>query len=178
MAVDRLVERPSRRAGNSRARRLVCPGARRYEIAAHGVRLTASRPETPFLDWVVASSFSNNVSRKQKRKPRYPSREPAPKPSSLKAKSRARRQRKLGLAEIVDHAPKRRNDLLPKLAVSYVPIDGCARHSVAFAGRKPRKSRASASASKSLASASRSLSVRTEQSFMVTGSSMRRALSG
>jgi hypothetical protein len=42
---------------------------------------------------------------------------------NLKAKSRARRQRQRELAEIVDHAPKRRNDLLPKLAVSYVPID-------------------------------------------------------
>jgi hypothetical protein len=42
---------------------------------------------------------------------------------NLKAKSRARRQRQRALAEIVDHAPKRRNDLLPRLAVSYVPID-------------------------------------------------------
>ena len=42
---------------------------------------------------------------------------------NLKAKSRARRQRQCALAEIVDHAPKRRNDLLPKLAVSYAPID-------------------------------------------------------
>jgi hypothetical protein len=41
----------------------------------------------------------------------------------LKAKSRVRRQRQHALAEIVDHTPKRRNDLLPKLAVSYVPID-------------------------------------------------------
>jgi hypothetical protein len=42
---------------------------------------------------------------------------------NLKAKSRARRQRQRALAEIVDHAPKRRNDLLPRLTVSYVPID-------------------------------------------------------
>jgi ParB-like nuclease domain len=42
---------------------------------------------------------------------------------NLKAKSRARRQRQRALAEIADHAPKRRNDLLPKLTVSYVPID-------------------------------------------------------
>jgi len=42
---------------------------------------------------------------------------------NLKAKSRARRQHQRALAEIVDHAPKRRNDLLPSLAVSYVPID-------------------------------------------------------
>ena len=42
---------------------------------------------------------------------------------NLKAKSRARRQRQRALAEIVDHAPKRRNDLLPSLAVSYVPIE-------------------------------------------------------
>jgi hypothetical protein len=41
----------------------------------------------------------------------------------LKTKSRARWQRQRTLAEIVDHAPKRRNDLLPSLAVSYVPID-------------------------------------------------------
>jgi len=42
---------------------------------------------------------------------------------NLKAKSRARRERQRALAEIVDHAPKRRDDLLPRLAVSYVPID-------------------------------------------------------
>jgi ParB-like chromosome segregation protein Spo0J len=42
---------------------------------------------------------------------------------NLKTKSRARRQRQRALAEIADHAPKRRNDLLPKLAVSYIPID-------------------------------------------------------
>ena len=41
----------------------------------------------------------------------------------LKTKSRARRERQRTLAGIADHAPKRRNDLLPKLAVSYVPID-------------------------------------------------------
>ena len=41
----------------------------------------------------------------------------------LKAKSRARRERQRALAGIADHAPKRRNDLLPKLAVSYVPVD-------------------------------------------------------
>ena len=42
----------------------------------------------------------------------------------LKAKSRARRERqRRTLAGIADHAPKRRNDLLPSLAVSYVPID-------------------------------------------------------
>ena len=40
----------------------------------------------------------------------------------LKTKSRTRRERQRKLAEIVDHAPKRRNDLLPQLAVSYVPI--------------------------------------------------------
>jgi hypothetical protein len=33
---------------------------------------------------------------------------------NLKAKSRTRRQRQRALAEIVDHTPKRRNDLLPK----------------------------------------------------------------
>ena len=42
---------------------------------------------------------------------------------NLKAKSRARRQRQRALAEIVDHTPNRRNDLLPRLAVSYVPTD-------------------------------------------------------
>jgi hypothetical protein len=42
---------------------------------------------------------------------------------NLKAKSRARRERQRTLAGIADHAPKRRNDLLPRLAVSYVPID-------------------------------------------------------
>ena len=41
----------------------------------------------------------------------------------LKTKSRARRERQHTLAGIADHAPKRRNDLLPKLAVSYVPIE-------------------------------------------------------
>jgi DNA modification methylase len=41
----------------------------------------------------------------------------------LKTKSRARRERQRALAEIADHAPKRRNDLLPSLSVSYVPID-------------------------------------------------------
>jgi hypothetical protein len=41
----------------------------------------------------------------------------------LKPKSRARRERQRTLAEIADHAPKQRNDLLPKLAVSYVRID-------------------------------------------------------
>src|SRR5208337_5117290 len=43
--------------------------------------------------------------------------------SALKAKSRTRRERQRALAEIADHSPKRRNDLLPQLAVSYVPID-------------------------------------------------------
>jgi DNA modification methylase len=42
---------------------------------------------------------------------------------NLKTKSRARRKGQRALAEIADHAPKRRNDLLPRLAVSYVPID-------------------------------------------------------
>ena len=42
---------------------------------------------------------------------------------NLKAKSRARRERQRALAEIAEHTSKRRNDLLPKLAVSYVPID-------------------------------------------------------
>ncbi len=42
---------------------------------------------------------------------------------ALKSKSRARRERERALVEIAEHAPKRRNDLLPKLAVSYVPID-------------------------------------------------------
>jgi hypothetical protein len=42
---------------------------------------------------------------------------------ALKSKSRARRERERALAEIAEHAPKRRNDLLPKLAVSYVPIE-------------------------------------------------------
>ena len=42
---------------------------------------------------------------------------------ALKAKSRTRRERQRALAEIADHPPKRRNDLLPQLAVSYVPID-------------------------------------------------------
>jgi ParB-like nuclease domain len=42
---------------------------------------------------------------------------------ALKAKSRARRERQRALAEIADHPPKRRNDLLPQLAVSHVPID-------------------------------------------------------
>jgi hypothetical protein len=41
----------------------------------------------------------------------------------LKTKSRARRERQRALTEIADHIPKRRNDLLPSLAVSYVPID-------------------------------------------------------
>jgi DNA modification methylase len=41
----------------------------------------------------------------------------------LKTKSRARRERQRTLAGIADHASKRRNDLLPRLAVSYVPID-------------------------------------------------------
>ena len=41
----------------------------------------------------------------------------------LKTKSRARRERQRTLAGIADHAPKRRNDLLPSLAVSYVPIE-------------------------------------------------------
>jgi ParB-like chromosome segregation protein Spo0J len=41
----------------------------------------------------------------------------------LKTKSRARRDRQRSLAGIADHAPKRRNDLLPALAVSYVPIE-------------------------------------------------------
>ena len=41
----------------------------------------------------------------------------------LKTKSRARRERLRTLAGIADHAPKRRNDLLPSLAVSYVPIE-------------------------------------------------------
>jgi hypothetical protein len=114
---------------------------------------------------VVASSFSDSVFRKQKRKPQCPS--PARNPSSLspvgltpnlKAKSRTRRQRQRALAEIVDHAPKRRNDLLPKLMVSYVPIDELrqAPRRVAFAGRTPSKSRGFAPASKSSASASRS----------------------
>jgi DNA modification methylase len=42
---------------------------------------------------------------------------------ALKSKSRARREGQRALAETAEHAPKRRNDLLPKLAVSYVPID-------------------------------------------------------
>ena len=42
---------------------------------------------------------------------------------ALKAKSRTRRERQRALAEIADHPPKRRNDLLPQLTVSYVPID-------------------------------------------------------
>ena len=42
---------------------------------------------------------------------------------ALKAKSRARRERQRTLAEIADHSPKRRNDLLPQLTVSYVTID-------------------------------------------------------
>jgi ParB-like nuclease domain len=42
----------------------------------------------------------------------------------LKAKSRARRERQRAFAAIADHPPKRRNDLLPQLAVTYVPIDG------------------------------------------------------
>jgi len=37
----------------------------------------------------------------------------------LKTKSRARRERQRALAEIAEHTSKRRNDLLPKLAVSY-----------------------------------------------------------
>ena len=41
----------------------------------------------------------------------------------LKTKSRARRERQRTLAGIADHAPKRRNDLLSSLAVSYVPIE-------------------------------------------------------
>jgi hypothetical protein len=41
----------------------------------------------------------------------------------LKTKSRARRERQRTLVGIADHAPKRRNDLLPSLAVSYVPIE-------------------------------------------------------
>ena len=40
---------------------------------------------------------------------------------ALKAKSRTRRERQRALAEIADHSPKRRNDLLPQLAVSDVP---------------------------------------------------------
>ena len=34
---------------------------------------------------------------------------------NLKTKSRARRERQRTLAEIADHAPKRRNDLLPSI---------------------------------------------------------------
>jgi ParB-like nuclease domain len=42
---------------------------------------------------------------------------------ALKSKSRARRERERALAEIAEHAPKPRNDLLPQLAVSNMPID-------------------------------------------------------
>jgi hypothetical protein len=97
---------------------------------------------------------------------------------NLKAKSRARRQRQRALAEIADHAPKRRNDLLPKLAVSYVPID-----ELRQAPRRVRRAHAEQIARirasiESSVSANRSSSVRTGQSFTAMGSSRRRAPSG
>jgi hypothetical protein len=116
---------------------------------------------------VVASSFSDSVFRNREEEAAMSTERARPKAliaspdgltPNLKAKSRARRQRQRALAEIVDHAPKRRNDLLPKLMVSYVPIDELrqAPRRVAFAGRTPSKSRGFAPASKSSASASRS----------------------
>ena len=97
---------------------------------------------------------------------------------NLKAKSRARRQRQRALAEIVDHAPKRRNDLLPRLAVSYVPIDklGQAPRRVRRA-EAPQVAHIRASIEK-FGVSSQSLLVRTEQSFTATGSSRRRAPPG
>ena len=41
----------------------------------------------------------------------------------LYAKARGRRDRQRVLHEIADHAPARRNDLLPKLTVSSLPIE-------------------------------------------------------
>ena len=95
---------------------------------------------------------------------------------NLKAKSRTRRQRQRALAEIVDHTPKRRNDLLPRLAVSYVPIDEL--------GQVPRRvRRAEAPQVAHIRASIEKFGVcqpilRTEQSFTATGSSRRRAPPG
>jgi hypothetical protein len=76
--------------------------------------------------------FGQRVPKIEKRKPANVDREIRPQAviaapdgltPKLKTKSRARRERQRALAEIAEHTPKRRNDLLPKLAVSYVPID-------------------------------------------------------
>jgi ParB-like chromosome segregation protein Spo0J len=93
-------------------------------------RIDCFEAQIPFLGRVVASSFSDSET--EKRKPRmsterYPRKAVIGAPDGLtpqlKTKSRARRERQRTLAGIADHAPKRRNDLLPTLAVSYVPIE-------------------------------------------------------